>query len=126
MKCAIPYFARKWAILDTLRTAQVLRSTVIPFNIILNYLLLDILPSAYASMCCLIVVSGFVLGSITELNFSAEGFAYGIISSILVALYSSSVKKILPGLLLDHSGAFSCQASKLLQVQGRGLLKRSK
>lgn len=69
---------------------------MIPFNILLNYALLNILPSTYASLCCVIVVSGFVLGSITELNFSQEGFFFGIISSILVALYSSSVKKILP------------------------------
>lgn len=75
---------------------QVLRSTVIPFNIMLNFLLLKIVPSAYAASCCVIVVSGFVLGSVTELNFSHEGFVFGIISAFLVALYSSSVKKVLP------------------------------
>lgn len=75
---------------------QVLRSTVIPFNIILNYSLLRILPSTYASLCCVVVVSGFVLGSLTEVNFSQKGFVFGIISSFLVALYSSSVKRILP------------------------------
>ena len=37
---------------------QVLRSTVIPFNITLNLLLLNIVPSAYAACCCVIVVSG--------------------------------------------------------------------
>ena len=75
---------------------QVLRSTVIPFNIVLSYMLLGILPSAYASVCCVVVASGFILGSLTELNFSREGFGYGITSAILVALYSSSVKKVLP------------------------------
>lgn len=64
-RCARVPAVGRW----THASGQVLRSTVIPFNILLNYMLLDILPSAYASFCCLVVVGGFVLGSITELDF---------------------------------------------------------
>ena len=53
-------------------------------------------PALNENVCCVVVASGFILGSLTELNFSREGFGYGITSAILVALYSSSVKKVLP------------------------------
>ncbi|EKX50954.1 hypothetical protein GUITHDRAFT_66600 [Guillardia theta CCMP2712] len=75
---------------------QILRSLVIPFNILISYLLLGVLPSFNASTCSIVVMVGFALGTVTELNFSHEGFIFGIFSSIMVACYSTSVKKILP------------------------------
>jgi hypothetical protein len=39
--------------------------------------------------------TGFVVGSATQANFSRQGFVFGMLSSLLVALYSTSVKKVL-------------------------------
>ncbi|KAJ1472409.1 hypothetical protein T484DRAFT_1914717 [Baffinella frigidus] len=75
---------------------QILRSLVIPFNIVTSFLVLGLLPQRNTLLCCGIVMAGFTLGSASELNFTWEGFASGCLSSLFMALYSTFVKAILP------------------------------
>ena len=53
---------------------QILRSLVIPLNILSSFVILGYLPRMRTLGCCLVVMLGFFLGSISELNFTYEGF----------------------------------------------------
>ena len=44
-------------------------------------------------MACVIVVIGFALGSIGEINFSWLGLVFGVSGSMLVPLYAIYVKR---------------------------------
>jgi GDP-fucose transporter C1 len=75
---------------------QILRSLVIPMNLSYSYFRFGQVPNPVVLTSCLAVMSGFVLGSVTELNFSTHGFVSGVLSSWFVALYSITVKSTLP------------------------------
>ncbi|KAM9964570.1 hypothetical protein ACTFIW_004340 [Dictyostelium discoideum] len=75
---------------------QVARSLTICFSLILTYIVLKSKTSYRATMACLVVFLGFVLGSAGEVNFSWLGIIFGLLSSFFVALYSIAVKRVLP------------------------------
>jgi len=74
---------------------QILRSLVIPLNILSSFVILGYLPRLRTLGCCLVVMLGFFLGSVSELNFTYEGFFTGCLASLFMALYSTYVKKVL-------------------------------
>jgi GDP-fucose transporter C1 len=74
---------------------QILRSLVIPMNLVFSLALTGRVPTRWTLGCCAVVVAGFLLGSITELKFSTEGLAFGVLSSASVALYSLASKRAL-------------------------------
>lgn len=49
-----------------------------------------------ACLACVVVMAGFALGSLGEAQFSCLGLAYGLVSSIFVALYGIFVKRASP------------------------------
>lgn len=75
---------------------QILRSLVIPFNIVTSYLCLGFVPRPRTVGCCSVVMCGFVIGSMSELNFTYQGFTAGCLASLFMAMYSTYVKKVLP------------------------------
>ncbi|EGC39272.1 hypothetical protein DICPUDRAFT_27239 [Dictyostelium purpureum] len=75
---------------------QIARSLTICFSIIFTYLILKTKTSYRATLACLVVFLGFILGSVGEVNFSWKGIVFGLLSSCFVALYSIYVKKVLP------------------------------
>ncbi|KAF2072232.1 hypothetical protein CYY_006455 [Polysphondylium violaceum] len=75
---------------------QVARSLTICFSIVLTYMILQTKTSSRATLACVIVFIGFILGSVGEVNFSWYGVFFGLLSSFFVALYSIYVKKVLP------------------------------
>jgi len=75
---------------------QVARSLTICFSIVLTFFILNTKTSSRATLACVIVFIGFVLGSVGEVNFSWKGVFFGLLSSFFVALYSIYVKKVLP------------------------------
>ncbi|EGG20555.1 GDP-fucose transporter [Cavenderia fasciculata] len=72
------------------------RSLAICFSLLLTYLILKTKTSFKASMACIVVFFGFVLGVMGEVNFSWLGVTFGVLSSLFVALYSIYVKRVLP------------------------------
>ncbi|KAN0035877.1 hypothetical protein ACTA71_005168 [Dictyostelium dimigraforme] len=75
---------------------QVARSLTICFSLVLTYVVLKSKTSYRATMACLVVFLGFLLGSAGEVNFSWLGIIFGLLSSFFVALYSIAVKRVLP------------------------------
>eukprot|EP01132_Coremiostelium_polycephalum_P007440 gene7440-9144_t len=75
---------------------QVARSLTICFSLVLTYVILHTKTSYRATLACVIVFVGFILGSVGEVNFSWLGVIFGILSSFFVALYSIYVKRVLP------------------------------
>lgn len=74
---------------------QVARSLTILFSIVFTYFLLSQRTSLMALGCCAIVVVGFAMGSLGEVDFSFLGWTFGVVSSIFVALYGIYVKRAL-------------------------------
>jgi GDP-fucose transporter C1 len=77
---------------------QVARSLTIVFNIILTYLILGKKTNNIAIICCVVIVVGYLLGCDGEVMYSTQGIAFGVLSSVFVALNAIYVKKILPKL----------------------------
>ena len=75
---------------------QILRSLVIPINLLYSFLRYGDVPNPVVLASCIAVMLGFILGSVTELNFSTHGFIAGVLSSMFVAMYSITVKSTLP------------------------------
>lgn len=72
---------------------QVARSLTIVFNVILDFVILGQMTSPKAIGCCLLVVSGFLLGNAQEMRWSGFGVLFGVTSSFFVAMNSIFVKK---------------------------------
>ena len=75
---------------------NVARSLTIVFNVFFSYIMLNIGTSARTSMCLLVVIFGFFIGSAGEVNFSFNGTIAGVLSSLFVSLNSIYTKKVLP------------------------------
>jgi len=75
---------------------QVARSLTIVFSLIFTYTILHQSTSFPAVRACLIVLVGFVIGSVGEVSFTWLGVIYGVTSSAFVALYGIYVKRIMP------------------------------
>ena len=75
---------------------QILRSLTILFNVIFSYLILDTKASILVILSCFGIIFGFWLGIEGDINVTLSSVLYGVLSSIFCALYSISVKKILP------------------------------
>jgi GDP-fucose transporter C1 len=74
---------------------QTARSLTIVFSVVLTYFILHVKTSYMAMACCGVVMLGFIVGSAGEVNFSLIGWAFGITSSLFVALYGIFVKRAL-------------------------------
>ena len=74
---------------------QVARCLTIVFNIILSYYILGQSTSFRACVACVLVTVGFLAGSMGELHFSLFGLVMGVLSSVMQALYSITVKTAL-------------------------------
>ncbi|KAG5459340.1 MAG: triose-phosphate transporter family-domain-containing protein, partial [Olpidium bornovanus] len=77
-------------------THQVARSLTIAFNVLFTYTMLGTKTSPQAMFACAIVFFGFLIGSYGEINFSWQGAAFGLASSVFTALYGIFIKKALP------------------------------
>lgn len=72
----------------------VARSLTICFNVIFTYVILSTTTSCPVISCLAVVVSGFIVGSNGEVDFSLAGTIYGVMSSIFVSLNSIYTKKL--------------------------------
>lgn len=80
------------------------RSLTTVFNVILTFTILHQKVSIKAIVCCIVIISGFVLGVEQEGvagSLSISGAIYGVLASFFVSLFSVHVKKVLP--LMDGS-----------------------
>lgn len=80
---------------------QVARSLTIVFNVVFDFVILGQRTSLPAILCCLLVVSGFLVGNQQEIRWSLEGVLYGVGASFFVAMNAIYVKKKFP--LVDHN-----------------------
>jgi GDP-fucose transporter C1 len=76
---------------------QVARSLTLPWTIAMSLVLFpDQGIDVKTVLSCLVVFSGFVIGSVGEVNFNWAGLIAGVISSAAVAYYGIAIKKALP------------------------------
>eukprot|EP01116_Phalansterium_solitarium_P011275 TRINITY_DN26907_c0_g1_i2.p1 TRINITY_DN26907_c0_g1~~TRINITY_DN26907_c0_g1_i2.p1 ORF type:complete len:366 (+),score=107.18 TRINITY_DN26907_c0_g1_i2:89-1186(+) len=75
---------------------QVARSLTICFSLVFTYTILHQTTSWPAVRACLVVMIGFIIGSVGEVHFSWLGVIFGVTSSAFVALYGIYVKKVMP------------------------------
>jgi len=75
---------------------NVARSFTIVFNVIFSFAILGMPSSCKTVSCLMIVIAGFLMGSVGEINFSVKGTISGIMSSVFVSLNSIFTKKMLP------------------------------
>jgi len=74
---------------------QVTRSLTICFTIVFTKTILNTDTSKLAISASGVVMLGFILGSVSEVNFSALGVIFGVLSSMFVSLYGIYVKKVM-------------------------------
>lgn len=74
---------------------QVVRSLTIVFTIAFTKVILGQSTSTEVIRACGIVITGFVIGSIGEVNFTWLGIIFGMCSSAFVSLYGIYVKRIM-------------------------------
>lgn len=74
---------------------EVVRSLTIVFTIIFTRYILHQTTSKEAIRACAVVVVGFVMGSLGEINFTWLGVFFGVASSAFVSLYGIFVKRIM-------------------------------
>jgi|EP00979_Chaetoceros_neogracilis_P013827 GDP-fucose transporter C1 len=74
---------------------NVARSLTIVFNVIFSWILLGIPTSRKTVLCIVVVVFGFYIGVMGEMNFSLNGTAFGVLSSLFVSLNSIFTKRVL-------------------------------
>ncbi|XP_033109614.1 GDP-fucose transporter 1-like [Anneissia japonica] len=75
------------------------RSLTTVFNVVMSYIILKQTTSKSALICCIVIISGFILGVDQEgitgvLNY--KGVFYGILASLCVSLNAIYTKKVLP------------------------------
>lgn len=75
---------------------NVARSFTIVFNVFFSFVLLGMTSSCKTVLCLGIVIVGFLIGSVGEINFSVKGTVAGLLSSLFVSLNSIFTKKLLP------------------------------
>merc|ERR1712176_1289124 len=75
---------------------NVARSFTIVFNVFFSFVILRISSSCKTVSCLMIVIAGFLMGSVGEISFSVKGTVSGIMSSLFVSLNSIFTKKMLP------------------------------
>jgi GDP-fucose transporter C1 len=75
---------------------QLVKSLAIVFNIVVQWVVLDIASSELVLMSCGVVTLGFTLGTIGEVRFSWLGLLAGVASSAVQAFYNVHIKKALP------------------------------
>lgn len=80
---------------------QVARSLTIVFNVAFDFIILGQRTSPAAMFCCMLVVSGFILGNHQELRWSLHGVIFGVSASFFVAMNAIYVKKKFP--LVDNN-----------------------
>lgn len=80
---------------------QVARSLTIVFNVIFDFVILGQRTSFPAILCCLLVVSGFLVGNQQEIRWSFHGVLFGVAASFFVAMNAIYVKKKFP--LVDNN-----------------------
>lgn len=80
---------------------QVARSLTIVFNVIFDFVILNQRTSIPATLCCLLVISGFLLGNQQEVRWSLNGVIFGVSASFFVAMNAIYVKKKFP--LVDNN-----------------------
>lgn len=80
---------------------QVARSLTIVFNVVFDFIILGQRTSLPAMLCCLLVVSGFIVGNQQEMRWSLKGVIFGVSASFFVALNAIYVKKKFP--LVDNN-----------------------
>ena len=81
---------------------NVARALTIVFNVFFSRILLGIPTSFRTILCLLVVIIGFFIGSVGELNFSVLGTVAGVMSSLFVSLNSIFTKKVLPAVDDNH------------------------
>lgn len=74
---------------------NVARSLTIVFNVIFSWILLGIPTSQKTLICLVVVIFGFYIGAVGEMNYSTNGTAYGVLSSLFVSLNSIFTKRVL-------------------------------
>lgn len=75
---------------------QVARSLTIVFNVVFDFIILGQRTSLPASLCCLLVISGFLVGNQQEIRWSMQGVVFGVAASFFVAMNAIYVKKKFP------------------------------
>jgi len=75
---------------------NVARSFTIVFNVFFSFMFLGMTSSCKTVACIGVVIIGFLIGSIGEINFSTKGTIAGLASSLFVSLNSIFTKKLLP------------------------------
>eukprot|EP00741_Cyanophora_paradoxa_P007196 tig00001085_g6962.t1 len=80
---------------------QVVRNLNIVFQIVLLRLLESKYPSRRVVAACTVVVAGYLIASLGELRFSWLGVFWGLLSSVLLALYGHGVKRTMRALEND-------------------------
>lgn len=75
---------------------NVARSLTIVFNVLFTFALLGERTGSRTLATLAIVILGFLVGSGTEINFSAAGTFFGVCSSIFVSLNSIYTKRCMP------------------------------
>ncbi|CEM39086.1 unnamed protein product [Vitrella brassicaformis CCMP3155] len=76
-------------------TYQVARSLTIVFNIVLSYVILGQRSSLMTIVACLVVVSGFIVGSLDPSTLSLMGILTGSMASFFQAIYMVQIKNVL-------------------------------
>lgn len=77
----------------SISTYQIVRSLSVFFNILVQYFILKKKTSINCTFACTGVVLGFIVGSCSDIQLSAKGLIYGLLSSLASALYSIVVKE---------------------------------
>ena len=101
-------FCASVRLIDLTPADQVARGLLLPFTVLLSFIILKIKPSTQI-MCALAVVClGFIVGVVSNndgagLNLSTFGMFIGALSSLFSALHAIYVKKCLP--YVNNSGA---------------------
>lgn len=75
---------------------QVARSLTIVFNVVFDFLILGQRTSIPATLCCALVISGFLVGNQQEVRWSMQGVLFGVAASFFVAMNAIYVKKKFP------------------------------
>ncbi|CAN8073891.1 unnamed protein product [Agarophyton chilense] len=75
---------------------QVARSLTIVFNVVFDFIILGQRTSFPATLCCALVVSGFLVGNQNEMRWSLQGVLFGVAASFFVAMNAIYVKKKFP------------------------------
>lgn len=76
---------------------QFVRALVIPFSIAVSFSATGLLPSLKAGIACSFVVVGFLIGTFSDTDNSSSwiGIAFGVLSSLICAVYAVQVKRAL-------------------------------